>query len=65
MGRVIQFPLARAQQRRRPTAALVAFADFGELDLLERAQLRLFAGCTAGAVLLTIAFQILALAAAG
>ena len=64
MGKIIQFPVARVQQRRRPTAALTAFADFGELDLLERAQLKLFAACTAGAVLLTLALQIVALAAA-
>jgi len=54
MGKIIHFPVAR---RRRQVAAWV-FADFGELELLERAQLKLFAACAASAVLLTAALQL-------
>ena len=56
MGKIIQFPLARIRRRR----AAGVFADFGELALLERAQLKLLGACTGGAVMLTAALQLVA-----
>jgi hypothetical protein len=56
MGKIIQFPRARIR-RRRQVAGWV-FADFGELALLERAQLKLFAACATYAVLLTAALHL-------
>jgi hypothetical protein len=56
MGKVIQFPLARAQPRRHHAA--VAFDAFRELASLERAQLKLFALCTASVVIITGALQL-------
>lgn len=58
MGKIIQFPLARIPQRRSSRAAV--FTAFGEMESLERAQLKLFAACAACAVLLTAAFQLAA-----
>jgi len=57
MGKIIHFPVARVRRRRQVAAQV--FADFGELELLERAQLKLFAACAASAVLLTAALQLL------
>lgn len=54
MGKIIQFPIARLRAKR----AAAVFADFGELALSERAQLRLFAACASGAVLLTALLQL-------
>jgi hypothetical protein len=56
MGKVIQFPLARAQERRHHAA--VAFDAFRELALLERAQLKLFALCAASVVIVAGALQL-------
>jgi hypothetical protein len=58
MGKVIQFPTARIRQRRQPTR--VAFAAFGELELVERAQLKLLGGCLAFATVLTGLLQLAA-----
>jgi hypothetical protein len=55
MGKIIQFPVARVRRRR---LALGVFADFGELALVERAQLKLLAACAASAVVLTVALQL-------
>ena len=54
MGKLIQFPIARLRARR----ATAVFADFGELALIERAQLRLFAACASAAVVLTALLQL-------
>lgn len=57
MGKLIQFPVARARRVRRPTAG--AFAAFGELELVERAQLKLLGTCVAAATALMGALQLL------
>ena len=59
MGKLIQFPVAR--RLRRPRASAGVFTAFGELEHLERAQLRLFIACGAGALLLTLALQLASL----
>jgi hypothetical protein len=56
MGKVIQFPTARIRQRGRPAAGV--FAAFGELQLVERAQARLFAACAGAALLAVVALQL-------
>jgi hypothetical protein len=56
MGKLIQFPVARVQRRRRHAA--LAFHAFGELQSMERAQFKLFAICTATAGLLMAALQL-------
>jgi hypothetical protein len=56
MGKVIR--LSVPERRVRRTRA--AFADFGQLASLERAQLRLFAACALGAALLPLALQLVA-----
>ena len=56
MGKVIQFPVARVRRRQRHAA--LAFEAFGELQAVERAQLKLLAICTAGAALLMLALQL-------
>jgi hypothetical protein len=56
MGKVIQFPVARSP--RRPRHAAMAFPAFGEMQSVERAQLKLLAMCTAGAALLMLALQL-------
>jgi hypothetical protein len=56
MGKVIRLSVADRRVRR----ANAAFADFGQLASLERAQLRLFAVCVSAAVLLPLALQLVA-----
>jgi hypothetical protein len=59
MGKVIQFPTARIRQPRQPSR--VAFAAFGEMQLVERAQLlKLLGGCLASAMLLVAVLQLAA-----
>jgi hypothetical protein len=58
MGKLIQFPVARIQRQKRHAA--LAFAAFGELQSVERAQFKLFAVCTACAGLLVAALQLAA-----
>ncbi len=42
MGKLIAFPIARLRARRPRTNV---FEVFGELEMIERAQLRLFGAC--------------------
>jgi len=56
MGKIIQFPVARTRRGQRHAA--LAFDAFGELQSVERAQLKLLAACTAGAALLMLALQL-------
>ena len=56
MGKLIQFPVARSRRVRRPAAG--AFAAFGELDLVERSQLKLLSACVAGATVVMAAVQL-------
>jgi hypothetical protein len=56
MGKLIQFPIARTRRRQRHTA--LAFEAFGELQSVERAQLKLFAACAGCAALLIAALQL-------
>lgn len=58
MGKIIQFPIARIRQRRQP--ARTAFLAFGELQLVERAQLKLLGACLISATLLTALLQLAA-----
>ncbi|HEY6079311.1 MAG TPA: hypothetical protein VIW29_10935 [Polyangiaceae bacterium] len=58
MGKIIHFPIARIRQRRLPAPA--AFHAFGELQLVERAQLKLLGCCLLGATLLTALLQLAA-----
>lgn len=56
MGKLIRFPVARVRRVPRPAAG--AFAAFGELELVERSQFKLFAAYVAGAAALMGALQI-------
>ena len=56
MGKLIRFPAARSRRMRRPAAG--AFAAFGELELMERAQLKLMSACMAGATVVMAAVQL-------
>ena len=58
MGKIIHFPIARIRQRRLPAPA--AFHAFGELQLVERSQLKLLGCCLLGATLLTALLQLAA-----
>jgi hypothetical protein len=58
VGRLIQFPIARVRRSRRHSA--VAFDAFGELAMLERAQMKLFALCACCAIIVTGALQLAA-----
>jgi hypothetical protein len=56
MGKLIHFPAVRTRPARRPAAG--AFAAFGELELHERFQLKLFAACMVAAVAVLAALQL-------
>lgn len=56
MGKIIQFPVARMQRRQQHAA--LAFDAFGEMQSVERAQLKLFAACAACAGVLLAALQL-------
>jgi hypothetical protein len=56
MGKIIEFPVARGQRRQRHVA--LTFEAFGEMQSVERAQLKLFAACAGCAALLTAALQL-------
>jgi hypothetical protein len=56
MGKLIAFPRARIVGKR--TLPLGSFQAFNELELLERAELKLVAACCSGALLLTAALQL-------
>jgi hypothetical protein len=56
MGKLIQFPIGRPRSRRSATAGV--FGAFGELEVLERAQLKLITGCAGLALLATFALQL-------
>jgi hypothetical protein len=58
MGKLIQFPIARFGNRR--VAAAGVFTAFGELEALERGQLKLVSGCAGLALLVTLALQLVA-----
>jgi hypothetical protein len=56
MGKLIQFPIGRPRSRR--SAPVGVFGAFGELEVLERAQLKLVAGCAGLALLGAFALQV-------
>ena len=55
MGKLIQFPVARLQRHKRHAA--MVFEAFGEMQSVERAQLKLLAACTACAAAMVAALQ--------
>lgn len=58
MGKVLKFRAGRFGPR--ATVQVRVLAPFVELELLERTQARLLAGCAAATVLLTLALQLAA-----
>lgn len=56
MGKLIQFPIDRLRNRRPASAAV--FSAFGELETLERQQLRMMAGYAGVALLCMFALQL-------
>ena len=56
MGRLIHFPIERVRGRRYGAAPF--FTAFGELDTIERAQLKLFGACVCSALLFTLGLQL-------
>jgi hypothetical protein len=56
MGKVIRFPVARTRRHQRHAA--VTFEAFGEMQAVERAQLKLLAACTACVAALMAALQL-------
>ncbi len=56
MGKLIQFPIARLRSRR--LAGTQVFGAFGELETLEREQLRLMTACAGVALLCLLALQL-------
>jgi len=56
MGKLVQFPIDRL--RRRRYAAANVFSAFGELETLEREQLRMMTGCAGVALLCLLALQL-------
>ena len=57
MGKLIDFPIARLRARRPRTNV---FEVFGELEMLERAQLKLFGACLVFALAVVAALQLAA-----
>ena len=55
MGKLIAFPIARLRSRRPRTHV---FEVFGECEMLERAQLRLFGACVGFALACVTALQL-------
>jgi len=58
MGKLIQFPIDRLRTRRRRLAAAGVFSAFGELETLERHQLKVMAGYASVALLCLFALQL-------
>jgi len=56
MGKLIQFPIARLRTRR--AAAMSVFSAFGELESLERSQLKLVTFSCSVAVVVTLVLQL-------
>ena len=56
MGKLILFPIDRLRSRRYATANV--FSAFGELETLERGQLRLVTGCVGVAALVGLVLQL-------
>ena len=56
MGKLIQFPIDRLRSRRN--AATSVFSAFGELETLEREQLRMMTGYAGVALLCLVALQL-------
>jgi len=56
MGKLIQFPIDRLRSRRHTAASV--FSAFGELDTLERGQLRMMTACAGVAVLCMFVLQL-------
>jgi len=56
MGKLIQFPIGRLRSRRLATADV--FTAFGELETLERHQLKMMAGYAGVALLCMLALQL-------
>jgi hypothetical protein len=56
MGKLIRFPIDRLRSRRY--AAAKVFSAFGELETLERGQLRLVTGCAGVALLIGLVLQL-------
>lgn len=58
MGKLIQFPVSRVRRHPHRQAAAELFGAFGELQLVERAQLKLLAVCCAATLMLATALQL-------
>ena len=58
MGKLIQFPIDRLRHRSHRLAATGVFSAFGELDALERHQLKVMTGYAGVALLCMFALQI-------
>ena len=58
MGKLIQFPIDRLRHRSRRFATASVFSAFGELETLERHQLRVMTGYAGVALLCMFALQI-------
>lgn len=58
MGKLIQFPIARLQRRGLRLAGPRVFSAFGELDTVERHQLKLMSGCAGVALLCMFVLQL-------
>ena len=56
MGKLIQFPIDRLRSRRYAAASV--FSAFGELETLERSQLRMMTACAGVALLCLFALQL-------
>jgi len=56
MGKLILFPIDRLRSRRSTTATV--FSAFGELETLERSQLKMMTACAAVALLCMFALQL-------
>jgi hypothetical protein len=58
MGKLIQFPIDRRQHRGRRLARTAVFRAFGELDTLERHQLKVMSGYAGVALLCMFVLQL-------
>lgn len=58
MGKLIQFPIDRLRHRSRRLATSGVFSAFGELDTLERHQLKVMSGYAGVALLCMFTLQL-------
>jgi hypothetical protein len=58
MGKVIKFPIGRVRPRSRRLASARVFSAFGELETLERHQLKVMTGYAGVALLCMFVLQV-------